>query len=150
MRNLGAIASVCIGFAAWWYLLTPEPGTHGLTPGVKADSAAWWSYIVVGYLIMLVGIFLGIACRRLIERRNRGEAEIEIFPFLRSTVRQIDLWASLLGSPLLYGGILKSGGDLSFGAFLYFALQSGFSAYVLVNALLGGTAGKQPVPNPAG
>jgi hypothetical protein len=142
VKSLGAFASMCIGFWAWWYLLSSERSTHGLAPGVKMNSTQWWSYILAGYLIMLVGIFLGIACRRLIERRNQGEVEIEIIPFLRTTIRQIDLWVSLLGSPLLYGSILKTGADLAFWPFSYFALQSGFSAYVLVNALLGGNAGK--------
>jgi hypothetical protein len=149
MKTLAALACVGIGFATWWYLLGSEQATHGLAPGVEANSAAWWSYILGGYLIMLLGIFLGIACRRLIESKNQGEAEIDIFPFLRSTIRQIDLWVSLLGSPLLYGSILKGSGGLSFWAFLYFALQSGFSAYVLVNALLGGNARKPVPPNPA-
>lgn len=151
MKSLGAFASLCLGFGVWWYLLDSERVTRGLAPGIKPDSVQWWSYIVAGYLIMLVGIFLGIACRRLIERRNQGEAEIEIIPFLQSTLRQIDLWVSMLGSPLLYGSILKTGADLSFWSFGYFALQSGFSAYVLINALLGGNSRTPPsaAPNPA-
>jgi len=85
---------------------------------------------------MLLGIFLGIACRRLIQMKNQGVAEVEIRGFFRGTLKQIDLWISLLGSPLLYGSILKSSVDLSLWPFLFFALQSGFSAYILINALL--------------
>lgn len=70
---------------------------------------------------------------------------MRIGPFLKASLRQTDLWIAFLGSPLIYGWILRTGADLAPGPFFYFALQSGFSAYVVLTALIGSEA-----PEPAG
>lgn len=104
-------------------------------------ASAWISF-VSGYLALLIGSFLGVVCRDLIAKRRRGQRSIQIVSVLRNSLSQIELWVSFLGSPLIFGWILRVGADLSFGAFMYFALQTGFSSYILLDAMIGSAAGE--------
>lgn len=125
------------GFAIWSFLIAGSESISRLAPDETSSiTVTWVGGIIFGFVVMVLGIFLGVACRRLIEIKNGGRESIDIMPFLFSNLKSTDLWISLLGSPLLYGSIIRTGAELSFGAFLYFALQSGFSAYVIITSLL--------------
>lgn len=137
MKAIGWLVSALLGFGIWFALFR---GPNDLLRFEGADGPpplSWWIILVAGYLVLLAGAFLGVACRHLIERRKAGQETVRIGPFLKASLRQTDLWIAFLGSPLIYGSILRSGADLSPGAFFYFALQSGFSAYVVLTSLIG-------------
>jgi len=133
---------VIAGMAAWF--LTYNGGEGGLSQFGAADESPplrWWLTAAGGYFVMLVGAVLGVACRIIIERRAQGADTVDI-SLVRATFQHADFWLSMLASPLLYGTVLQTGAELPQGPFIFFALQSGFSAYVIVNSLLGakGTA----------
>jgi hypothetical protein len=126
------------GLAAW--IMLYSKGEGGMSQFGGADPLpplSWWLIAGLGYATMLVGALLGVACRLIIEQRAKGKTTVDPLKLMRSTLRHADLWLSMLASPLLYGTILQTGADLPTGAFLFFALQSGFSSYVIVNSLLG-------------
>jgi hypothetical protein len=141
VRIAGFVATLVLGFGIWYYFLAGGGGLNRLTPVEGQADVNWYWTLVLGFVVMLIGIVLGVACRRLIEQKSKGDDTIQIRAFFRRVFTEIDLWISLLGSPLIYGGSLKTGAELSSGAFFYFALQSGFSSYVTINALLAGKGG---------
>lgn len=137
MRKLAATFGLLGGMAAWVWLAAPRgQALHHFRTTGEVPSGEWWLILGAGYLVLLIGICLGVACRHLIVRRERPRYRVRFATLVKETSGSPDLWVSMLGSPLLYGSILQSGADLATGAFLYFALQSGFSAYVTINALL--------------
>lgn len=85
---------------------------------------------------MLIGIILGIICRALLREKDQGSQDIRISTLAGLAFKGPDAWLSMFGSPIVYGSILRSGADLPVGAFAFFALQTGFSSYVAIRALM--------------
>jgi len=135
VRSIGFGALGLSGIALWGLLARPPAG--GLL-FLQADSpqrrALWLS---IGYVLLIVGIVLGVLARALLRMHDTGHETFEIRPFLGSAWRRVDLWMALFASPVLYGGLLSSF-DLTPGPFAYLALQTGFSSYVVVRTVLEG------------
>jgi hypothetical protein len=136
------LAAALIGFGIWFVLYRGHSELLHFGVNDEGLPASAWISFVSGYLALLIGSFLGVVCRDLIARRRKGQRSIQIINVLKNSLSQIELWVSFLGSPLIFGWILRVGADLSFGAFMYFALQTGFSSYILLDAMIGSTAGE--------
>lgn len=148
MKRAGAYLLLAIAGMAVWFLMY-NGGEGGLSQFGAAEESpplSWWLTAGCGYFVMLVGAVLGVACRIIIERRAKGADTVDVTLF-RATFQHADFWLSMLASPLLYGTVLQTGAELPQGPFIFFALQSGFSAYVIVNSLLG-AKGTVTLPKP--
>jgi hypothetical protein len=98
-------------------------------------SPDWFLRYVGGFLILMLGIVLGTLCKTLLSTSEAGTELIDIKHVLRQTWHRTDLWLSVFGAPLLYGGLLRAGSSLEIGPFSYFAFQTGFSSYLAIRSL---------------
>lgn len=130
-----AVCAALIGLIAWFGLAQAPQETLGFLPGSLGEIRVF--LLSLGYLCMVFGMVLGVLARALMRMRDLGQDEVDIRAFVRSSFRRVDFWLSLFASPVIYGGILTSR-NLGVHQFCYFALQSGFSSYVVIRALLEG------------
>lgn len=137
-RIAGYTLIAVAGMVAWCLLLDSSRATGSYFGPADIQRFSWVyaSQVAFGYVVLLTGVFLGVSCRGLIEKQKEGDGEVEIMRFLKGRLRKIDFWISTLASPVIFGGILTTGVDMAYGAFLFFALQTGFSSYVAATALL--------------
>ncbi len=149
MRHLLLSLSMVASLSAW-YFLVPQSlgGVYHFGPApAEGVSIAWWLTLVAGYCCLIIGIVLGVLARVLLREKERGSEKVELRAFVKKSFASIDLWISLIASPVVYGGILRSGTEMSYGAFIYFSLQTGFSSYLAIRSLL---PGADPYPSGIG
>lgn len=147
MKNAFLIISLIGGFILWWFF-SPEQDSNLRFFDTTSSESSLNDIINIafGYTILLAGIVLGTWCRALIEKRDRGVNTINIRQFIKESFKSIDLWISVIASPIIYGSIVSNAGDINFGAFIYLALQTGFSSYIVVGTFLN----KNPTQSPEG
>lgn len=135
---LGVFATI-VGLSIWIFLMKENRvGQIPFAPSSRSGDLLHWVGMIGGYCTMVVGMVLGVLCRALIAEKAQGAQTVNIGAFILSKTRSIELWISLMASPLVFGSILRTGADLSTGAFVAFSLQTGFSSYVLIESLMGG------------
>ena len=123
------------GFGLWWHLMSNEPVRFG---GQEIPTEKSWGVIAYGFLITLVGVFLGSGYRELQRQKESGKTNIVISEFFRNIFTSIDLWMGLFGAPIVYALLWKSIGDSSIAGLSVIALQNGFCCTLIASNLING------------
>jgi hypothetical protein len=118
--------------------------SRSLVPTVQgafeiAGEKSWLGTVgsaVYGFLITLVGVFIGAAYRRLIELRGKGTTAVSLPAVTTDVVRSIDFHIGLVGSPLVFGLIWQSIGDISVAGITMIALQNGFTSHAVLERVV--------------
>jgi len=106
--------------------------------------------VVYGFFMTLVGVFIGAAYRRLVELRGKGITSVRLPAVASDVVRSIDFHIGLVGSPLVFGLIWQSIGDISVAGITMIALQNGFTSHaVLARVVPHGQDATPPGAQPA-
>ncbi|MFY0602705.1 MAG: hypothetical protein JXQ93_02065 [Flavobacteriaceae bacterium] len=95
--------------------------------------------MTLGFIMLMIGIFLGTWTRALMKKREAGLKDVHIGILIKKSFKSIDLWISILASPLLYGSILSASNSINLSSFIFLALQTGFSSNIVVSTFLGGS-----------
>ena len=83
------------------------------------EAAGKWSWLgtvasaAYGYLMTLIGVFIGAAYRRLIELRSKGTTSVRLRVVMAEVLRSIDFHIGLVGSPLVFGLLWQAISDIS-------------------------------------
>jgi hypothetical protein len=134
LKYVISILLALMGFVFWFLIQKINIITIRYHSPVEESSKNWW--LLYGYLALLFGIFIGIWVRSLIGIKKNGEKNIAIGQFIKSSWKNIDLWIAIFVSPILFGTIIKAS-PLQSIQFLYFALQTGFSSYIVIQSFFG-------------
>ena len=126
------VALGIIGFILWWQLIGDTPLSFGAQEVPKTNN---WSIIIYGYIITLVGVILGTAYRELQRRKESGQTQITK-AVVKDIFTSIDLWMSLLGSPLVYALLWKSLEGGSVASLTIVALQNGFCCTIIIGNMV--------------
>lgn len=130
VRVVGIVLALIIGIAGYWYLL-PRSASFGMFEG--GDQANLLR-LLLGFAATLVGVAFGSVFRGLGRLKANGVTTIENpRTFASETLRSIDLWLGLAGSPIVYALLLQSTNGMSLAGLLVIALQNGFCCLVLIN-----------------
>ena len=133
MKNIFLIIVGILSLVFWFSIELNITNLRYNTP-VEDSLKNWW--LLYGYLTLLLGVVLGVWVRGLISIKKTGEQKVKISQFLKSSLSKIDFWVAIFVSPIIYGSIIKVT-PLPTIQFLYFALQTGFSSYVVIQAFFG-------------
>jgi len=135
-----------VGMFGWIYLTTPSSLSFGALQDPNSTSNKIWLWIF-GYLVTLIGVASGSGYRNLQKQRSQTIGSIR--EFFGGIFLSTDLWMGLLGSPIVYGLILKSTEGMSRAAFFVTALENGFCCTILINSLSPKNDGVPQSPTPA-
>lgn len=132
MKKTGVVLLIALGAMGWIYLAPrPYDSANLFNWSAPLQKAAW---LGVGYLALLMGLFLGVIARALMKLHDAGVDQIAISSVIRASLRRPEFWLCMAGSPVLYGGI-AAGAALGGLSYCYLALQTGFSSYIAIRAL---------------
>lgn len=106
-------------------------GVPGVSSWVVTVSTA-----VYGFLMTLIGVFVGAAYRRLIELRSKGVSSVRLRSIAKQTLRSIDFHIGLVGSPIVFGLIWQAIGDISVAGITIIALQNGFASHAVLERVV--------------
>lgn len=132
MKRLFLYATLAIGgIAGWLYFATPSNLAFGGLQDPNSTTNRVWLW-VLGYLITLGGVACGSGYRSL--QKLQGQSIGSVRKFFGGVLLSTDLWMGLLGSPIVYGLILRSTTGMSHSAFFVTALENGFCCTILINS----------------
>ncbi len=139
-------AFALIGMFGWIYFATPNSLAFGALQDPNSTANKVWLWIA-GYVVTLVGVASGAGYRNLQKRQSPTIGSVR--EFISTIFLSTDFWMGLLGSPIVYGLILKSTERMSGAAFFVTALENGFCCTILINSLNPQSATAPPPPLPA-
>jgi hypothetical protein len=133
-RPLFLPLALVISFAIWWKLIDQHEQIFGAQAIPFHNS--WW-FVVYGFVITLVGVFLGSTYRQLQALKEKGETQIkDIGAFFRTVLMSIDLWIGIVGAPIVYALLWKSMETVSVAGLTVVALQNGFCCTLVIANLV--------------
>jgi hypothetical protein len=133
MLKIG-IPLAILGAVAWYGLNKIDGNPLG---GVATPDGGNAFVVAYGYVMTVLGVLLGSAYRQLEKLRALKQTHIESFTTLASDViRSIDLWMSLLASPIVFALIWKTMDRTSYSSVTIVALENGFACLAVVTAFL--------------
>lgn len=120
------------GFVIWYYLISDQALRFGAQEIPQQQS---WGVISYGYLMTVLGVVLGSAYRELQKMKEAGQTQIN-GTFFKNLLTSIDLWMSLIGSPLVYALLWKSVEGGSIASLTLIALENGFCCNVVISNIV--------------
>jgi hypothetical protein len=133
MLKIG-IPLAILGTVAWYALNKIDGNPLG---GVATPDGGNAFIVAYGYLMTVLGVLLGSAYRQLEKLRALKQTQIESFSAMASDVaRSIDLWMSLMASPIVFALIWKTMDRTSYSSVTIVALENGFACLAVVTAFL--------------
>ena len=115
------------------------PTVQGAFEVAKTTDTNWLSTIssaAYGFVMTLVGVFIGATYRRLIELRGKGTTSARLSLVFKDVLRSIDFHIGLVGSPLVFGLIWQAIGDISVAGITVIALQNGFTSHAVLERVV--------------
>jgi hypothetical protein len=132
--SVAVIVSLGVSVVIYWFMASNTNVVFGANQEPGPDKT---QLIVYGYLMTLVGVFCGAACRELIALRGKGERGIPAFKaFFVEVGHSTDLWLGMFGSPLVFASVLRGFDGQNFAGLTVLALQSGFTCTMVIAALV--------------
>jgi hypothetical protein len=134
VRIIAALASLCFGLVAYWYL-APRSSSFGMFEG--AEVAGLWRF-ALSFLATIAGVICGSFYRELRGLQAKGVPRItNPRGFLGDMFRSVDMWLGFAGSPIVYSLLLKATDGMSLPGLIVVALQNGFCCLIIVNGFVG-------------
>jgi len=138
MRNVVRVICIAVGFTGsvlLYWQMSANPAVIFGANNAPPSERGWM--IAYGYLMTVVGVFCGAACRQLIALRAGGMTTIPSIPrFFSVSLRSIDFWLGLFGSPLVFASALKGFDGQSLAGLTLLALQNGFTCTIIIATFL--------------
>jgi hypothetical protein len=91
---------------------------------------------VYGFLMTLLGVFIGAAYRHLIELRSKGKTSVGLRSISAQVLRSTDFHIGVVGSPLVFGLLWQAIGDISVAGLTVIALQNGFTSHAVLERVV--------------
>jgi len=123
-----------LGAVAWFILNRVDGNPLG---GIATPDAGDLFIVIYGYFTTVCGVLLGSAYRQLERLRALKQTRISSFRTLAADIgTSIDLWMSLLASPIVFALIWKTMDRTSYASVTIMALENGFACLAVISAML--------------
>jgi hypothetical protein len=110
----------------------PRSGGGGETTLGKALTG------IYGFTMLMVGVALGGIYRRLVDIKKQGVAQVQRRQLFSELGGSTDFLIGVVTSPVMFGMLWQTLGDISIGALTLVALQNGFAAHAASDQLVSG------------
>jgi hypothetical protein len=149
-RLAALIGCVLIGFGIVFFFVSRSavPAVSGAfqtannrpsdDSGKTAGQIGTVALAAYGFLVTLIGVALGSAYRRLMQLRREGTQRIAFLTLLGHVASSVDFQIGLVGSPLVFGLLWQSIGDISVAGLTVIALQNGFASHAILDQIIPG------------
>lgn len=139
MKSLAFAGMGIVGLAGFLVLANQfdwVPQAFGADADPLSSHLPAWSLLTMGYVCTLLGAVAGAMLRGLQAERDRGVKAIRPGPFFRRMFVSLDLWLSIMASPIAYVVIWKALDVTSVSSLITVAFQNGLSCTVLAGGLV--------------
>jgi hypothetical protein len=128
------ILAIVVSFGIWMTLINQHQQAFGAQAIPFHNS--WW-FIAYGFIVTMIGVFLGSTYRALQALKEKGETQIgKVSAFFHSILTSIDLWIGIVGAPIVYALLWKSMETVSVAGLTIVALQNGFCCTLIIANLM--------------
>ncbi len=122
------------GISVWIFLAEDAPLRFGAVAAPQEPSV--W-YMISGYFITVVGVFLGSVFRELHELKKLKKKTLDNpVLFIKNVTLSIDLWMGLCAAPLVYALLLKNLGGGGMAGLFTIALENGFCCTLMASQFI--------------
>ncbi len=130
----GGIVCISISAFGYYYILGTEPMRFGAQEIPEDVDILRLS---IGFLVTLLGVFIGVTYGLLQKLKKEGHAQIDSFKaFSLKIFYSTDLWIGFCGAPLVFALLMQSTQGATWPGLIAVALQNGFCCAIIADRFI--------------